>query len=236
MQKIEFLALLRQRIAILPPREIEQTVEYYSEMIDDYIESGYTSEEAVAKMGGVDNVAAQVLAGEQTPAYDAYVVPDYNFGAIDDHERYLNTIPYMQFPVMRDAKMGIGSPDAGVPDFEAMVKWLKLYKTMTSYGTWAYIDIKVPKFVKPEGDETVVTAFINRDMYIVLANYSEEKDSVKLSGKFIEVTIDGDAEEIEDEITLNPRQMKILRFLTPDEWKADENKAVGFDTTENLLG
>lgn len=74
MQKIEFLALLRQRIAILPPREIEQTVEYYSEMIDDYIESGYTSEEAVAKMGGVDNVAAQVLAGEQTPAYDAYVV------------------------------------------------------------------------------------------------------------------------------------------------------------------
>ena len=49
-------------------------MEYYSEMIDDYIESGYTSEEAVAKMGGVDNVAAQVLAGEQTPAYDAYVV------------------------------------------------------------------------------------------------------------------------------------------------------------------
>lgn len=74
MQKIEFLALLRQRISILPPREIDQTVEYYSEMIDDYVESGYTPEEAVARMGGVDNVAAQVLAGEQTPAYDAYVV------------------------------------------------------------------------------------------------------------------------------------------------------------------
>ena len=74
MQKVEFLALLRQRIAILPPREIEQTVEYYSEMIDDYVESGYTPEEAVARMGGVDNVAAQVLAGEQIPVYEAYGV------------------------------------------------------------------------------------------------------------------------------------------------------------------
>lgn len=74
MQKNEFLALLRQRIAILPPREVEQTVEYYSEMIDDYIESGYTPEAAVARMGGVDNVAAQVLAGEQIPVCETYGV------------------------------------------------------------------------------------------------------------------------------------------------------------------
>ena len=74
MQKVEFLALLRQRIAILPQHEIEQTVEYYSEMIDDYVESGHTTEQAIAQMGGLDNVAAQVLAGEQIPVYEAYGV------------------------------------------------------------------------------------------------------------------------------------------------------------------
>ena len=73
MKKTEFLAQLRQKISILPRREIEETLEYYSEMIDDYIESGYTPETAVAKMGGVDNVAAQVLAGAQVPAYETHV-------------------------------------------------------------------------------------------------------------------------------------------------------------------
>lgn len=68
MKKAEFLARLRQKLFILPQRELEDTLEYYSEMIDDYVENGCTPEEAVAKMGGVDNVAAQVLAGTQTPA------------------------------------------------------------------------------------------------------------------------------------------------------------------------
>ncbi len=73
MRKTEFLTLLRQKIAILPQREIEETLEYYSEMIDDYIESGYTPEAAVARMGGVDNVAAQILAGAQAPVYETHV-------------------------------------------------------------------------------------------------------------------------------------------------------------------
>jgi uncharacterized membrane protein len=66
MKKAEFLARLRQKLFILPQRELEDTLEYYSEMIDDYVENGCTPEEAVAKMGGVENVAAQVLAGTQT--------------------------------------------------------------------------------------------------------------------------------------------------------------------------
>ena len=172
---------------------------------------------------------------EHSKAYDAYVIPDFNYPVSNDDERYLNSIPFMQFPVMRDAKMGIGSKDAGVPDFERMVKWLKLYKKMTTYGTWAYVDINVPKFIKPEGEETVVSAFINREMYIVLANYSDEKDTVKLNGTFTEVTIDGDKDEVKGEITLNPREMKILRFNTPDGWKENGKNQVGF-SQEALIG
>ena len=72
MTKTEFLALLRQRLNQLPPKDVEQTLEYYNEMIDDYIESGYSSEAAVAKMGRVDDIAMQILAGAQNPAFGAY--------------------------------------------------------------------------------------------------------------------------------------------------------------------
>ena len=73
MKKTEFLALLQQRLNQLPPRDVEQTLEYYSEMIDDYIESGYSPEAAVAKMGNPNDVAAQILSGAQTPIYSTYV-------------------------------------------------------------------------------------------------------------------------------------------------------------------
>ena len=74
MKKTEFLMLLRQKLSILPKQEQDETLEYYSEMIDDYIESGYTPEQAVAQMGGVENIAAQVLAGSHPPVYEAHGV------------------------------------------------------------------------------------------------------------------------------------------------------------------
>ncbi len=73
MKKTEFLEQLSSRLGQLPPRDIDATLEYYSEMIDDYIESGYSPDAAVAKMGGVDSVAAQILAGARTPVYASHV-------------------------------------------------------------------------------------------------------------------------------------------------------------------
>lgn len=73
MKKNEFLAHLRHKLYQLPPQEIEQTLEYYSEMIDDYIESGYSPKEAVAKMGTPEAVAAQILGGTRVPATQAPV-------------------------------------------------------------------------------------------------------------------------------------------------------------------
>ena len=71
MKKSEFLAVLQPELNNLPQNELKEQLNFYSEMIDDYIESGYTPEQAVAQMGGVDNVAAQVLAGAQNPYYVA---------------------------------------------------------------------------------------------------------------------------------------------------------------------
>ena len=37
MNKTEFLTLLRKKLNELPPKDVEETLEYYNEMIDDYI-------------------------------------------------------------------------------------------------------------------------------------------------------------------------------------------------------
>ena len=65
---------MRQKLYQLPPRDVEQTIEYYNEMINDYIESGYSEDVAVAKMGRVDDIAQQILAGAQNPAFGTYGV------------------------------------------------------------------------------------------------------------------------------------------------------------------
>ncbi len=174
------------------------------------------------------------LIREHSKDYDAYVVPDFNYPVENDHERYLNTIPFMQFPILRDAKTGIGDPRADVPKTDSMFKWLNLYKKMTTYGTWAYVDINIPKLIKPEGEKTVVTAFINLDMYIVIANYSNEEDTVKINGDFTEITVDGDGDKISDTLVLAPRQMKILRLNTPEEWKHEKIHKIGI-SDEALL-
>ena len=71
MDKTEFLNSLQKKISVLPRQDVEKTLEYYSEMIEDYIETGYSQEEAVAQMGSVNAVAAQILANAQDSNYEA---------------------------------------------------------------------------------------------------------------------------------------------------------------------
>ena len=61
MNKQEFLAALRNGIDGLPLSDINRSLDYYSEMIDDCIENGSSETEAVASMGRVDEIIAQIL-------------------------------------------------------------------------------------------------------------------------------------------------------------------------------
>lgn len=65
MRKSQFLFSLRDRLDDLPQAEVEERLNFYSEMIDDRVEEGLSEEEAVAAVGAVDRVAAQIL--EETP-------------------------------------------------------------------------------------------------------------------------------------------------------------------------
>lgn len=61
MNKQEFLAELRKGLSGLPQGDIEERLSFYSEMIDDRMEEGLLESEAVAAIGSVNEVVAQIL-------------------------------------------------------------------------------------------------------------------------------------------------------------------------------
>ena len=62
MNKREFLSELGKRLSGLPRREVDDRLSFYGEMIDDRMEEGLSEEEAVARIGTVDEVASQIIA------------------------------------------------------------------------------------------------------------------------------------------------------------------------------
>ncbi len=65
MNKEEFLIRLRRTLAGLPQSDIDERLDFYAEMIDDRVEEGLSEEAAVAELGTVEDVTAQILA--ETP-------------------------------------------------------------------------------------------------------------------------------------------------------------------------
>ncbi len=61
MDKYVFLECLRDKLSGLPQEDINRSVDFYSEMIDDRIEDGMSEEEAVADIGSVDDIVAEIL-------------------------------------------------------------------------------------------------------------------------------------------------------------------------------
>lgn len=60
MTKQEFLDRLREALSGLPQDEIAERLAFYEEMIDDRTEDGLREEDAVAGLGSVEDIAAQI--------------------------------------------------------------------------------------------------------------------------------------------------------------------------------
>ncbi len=60
MSKQDFLAELERGLQGLPQEDIIERLTFYSEMIDDRIEEGFTEEAAVAAIGPVEDVVRQI--------------------------------------------------------------------------------------------------------------------------------------------------------------------------------
>lgn len=61
MTKLEFLCQLEKYLKTLSKIDKDQIISYYSEMIDDMIESGLSEEQAVNKLGNPKDIAKQYL-------------------------------------------------------------------------------------------------------------------------------------------------------------------------------
>jgi len=61
MTKYEFLVALSESLKGLSEKDKIQYMEYYSEMIDDRIEEGLSEAEAVADVGTIDEISAQIF-------------------------------------------------------------------------------------------------------------------------------------------------------------------------------
>lgn len=66
MKREEFIEALKLALKDLPEQEIQSSLAYFNEMIDDRIDEGMTEEEAVADMGPVNDIAAKLLMENQT--------------------------------------------------------------------------------------------------------------------------------------------------------------------------
>ena len=62
MNKQEYLAQLRAALACLPEGEIEESVAFYTEMIDDRVADGLTEEEATAQLDDPKAAARAIVA------------------------------------------------------------------------------------------------------------------------------------------------------------------------------
>lgn len=74
MTKIKFLLALHERLSDLPQNEVEERLSFYSEMIEDRIEEGLSEGEAVAAVGTVDEIAAQITAEAAPPKTEGKTV------------------------------------------------------------------------------------------------------------------------------------------------------------------
>ena len=61
MNKIKFILSLHEKLSGMPENEIEERLNFYSEMIEDRIEEGLSEEEAVADIGNIDDIADQII-------------------------------------------------------------------------------------------------------------------------------------------------------------------------------
>lgn len=65
MNKQEFLSTLQGRLGWLPRHELDTSLAFYTEAIDDRIEDGASEEDAVAALGSIEEIVARIV--EEVP-------------------------------------------------------------------------------------------------------------------------------------------------------------------------
>jgi hypothetical protein len=186
-----------------------------------------------------------------------YVVPCIQ-GSIakveNEHEHFLHSIPYMQFPLLQGGRPLTGErgvipiprlpgvkengfyekaweyyqahpngpyiyggwdPIPPNPDMRpAHARWLKQYLSLTENGTWAFLEITDSDlFAQPLPNDCVASAFANRELHVVLANYGQSPQDIAMADLY--VPVDDPTAAPTKQWELPKRSLKILRRSAP---------------------
>lgn len=61
MKKEQFLTILREKLSAFSENDLQKSLDFYGEMIDDRVEEGMAEEDAVAELGAPDAIVSQIL-------------------------------------------------------------------------------------------------------------------------------------------------------------------------------
>ncbi len=67
MNKAEFTASFSEKLGVLPQSEVEKSLAFYTEMIDDRIEDGMDEEAAVGALGDINEIVKEVMLSAPLP-------------------------------------------------------------------------------------------------------------------------------------------------------------------------
>lgn len=67
MNKQQFLTVIREKLVGLPKSDIDKSLDYYEEMIQDGIEDGLSEDEAVEALGPMEDIVSQILSETSLP-------------------------------------------------------------------------------------------------------------------------------------------------------------------------
>lgn len=89
-------------------------------------------------------------------------------------------------------------------------RWLKQYLPLTADGTWAFLEIGDSKlFAAPLPKGVVASAFANRDLYLVVANYGPTPIELATTANYL--SADQTVPTTTNRWSLPPRSVRILR-------------------------
>ena len=122
---------------------------------------------------------------ESTKNYTPYVSPQRLINTSNEAESFINAIPYLQFPII-----GHGQPgEQGQKYLESFVYWFNLYRPMVEEGTWVWIDIGLSDlFQSSLPGNSVASLFINREVYLVIANYNNKGFDLITADNYVSMT------------------------------------------------
>jgi len=92
-------------------------------------------------------------------------------------------------------------------------RWLKRYLPLVEEGTWAWLEIADSSlFTTPLPEDVVASAFANRELHLVLANYGRSAADVETAGPY--APTDSPSAPPATRWELPPRSLQILRRQT----------------------